>query len=378
MKILQKIESWLGNSTWFTTKLENLKLWITKFLDKWESIILEKYADSLINVSKLENKDKDIIKVIVKNHIKTSNISLVSKERVLPPKVLVGIVVSAAKKVLDGIGKLVSIQPMGGPVALIFNLEQTTSADTQGIVEGAGSRKTSFILTSTPVVAVSRKLQTAYSPVAVHDINKLHDVNFYQEIGKIIAEEVSHELTNEIIEKLYANGTPSSIAFPKTDSTTFKGFFTDFIDKLIDHITSESEKTAEVNGRGKANWMIVSPMVATWLQSSKTHKFTVNKDDKFSITSGLVYAGTLNDKIKVYAYLWDQNSNAPGEDKILLGYKGSEFDSDYVYAPYQLLNDVGTVLNPITYNNQSCFITRHGEKAYNESAFRAIKITDIA
>jgi hypothetical protein len=379
MKILQKIESWLVNSKWCMTKLENIKSWITNLIIRWETVILTNHAEQLIKLMNLSEEDCKIIKPLANNYIKYNsirNLALGKKEeKPLSSKIMLSVIIKTAKLLKDGIGQIIDIQPMEGPVAQIFNLEYQSHED-EIKREGDGSKKLSLILNSRAIEAYSRKLDCNFHLASSVDHGHAPSTNYQPYIVNLLAEEICKDITDDIINKLVKVSTESEFSLLSDVDQTIPSFIGDKLKKIADHIDSEANEIGNETKRGKANWIVVSPMVVTFLQTSGAD-FVPDTTNTFSYTSGLMFTGTLNKTIKVYTYLW--NNIEPGVDTILMGYKGIVgCDTNYIYAPYNLLIDSDLTMHPATFVPMIGLLTRSGEQFYNTKGFRTIKLKDIA
>jgi len=108
------------------------------------------------------------------------------------------------------------------------------------------------------------------------------------------------------------------------------------------------------------------------LQSAAKSVFAPAVEGSFKGPNNTMLVGTLNGMIKVYSYIWDQaepgNSAPAGSDKILVGYKGGngETDAGYFYCPYIPLMSTGTVVNPITFQPAVSLMTRYAKVAFTD------------
>ena len=130
--------------------------------------------------------------------------------------------------------------------------------------------------------------------------------------------------------------------------------------------------------RGVGNFIVVSPMVVSVLQSAAKSVFAPAVDGSFKGPNNTMLVGTLNGSIKVYSYLWNQAGSTGGltgaspagvGDEILVGYKGGngETDSGYFYCPYIPLMSSGVVVNPVTFQPVVSLMTRYGKTSFTST-----------
>ena len=134
-----------------------------------------------------------------------------------------------------------------------------------------------------------------------------------------------------------------------------------------------ANEIARKTRRGAGNFIVVSPMIVSLLQSASKSVFAPAIAGSFKGPNNTQLVGTLNGTIKVYSYLWNQSQPTPGgtgNDVILVGYKGGngETDCGYFYCPYIPLMSTGTVMNPLTYQPSISLMTRYGKTTFTQSA----------
>jgi hypothetical protein len=236
-------------------------------------------------------------------------------------------------------------------------------------LEGSGGRKVSLEIISQAIEAKSRKLQASWTIEAMQDMNSQHGLDIETEMTKGISAEIVNEIDAEVISDLLAlAGTVRVFDLAATTGTTYApAFIGDRLANLGPVINSVCNEIARKTRRGAGNFIVVSPMIVSALQSASKAVFAPAIEGSFKSPTNTMLAGTLNGTIKVYSYLWDQaqpgNSAPAGTDKILVGYKGGngETDSGYFYAPYIPLMSTGTIINPVTMQPVVSLMTRYGK-----------------
>lgn len=236
--------------------------------------------------------------------------------------------------------------------------------------EGMGGRKMSLEIVSQAVEAGSRKLQAGWTIEAMQDMNSQHGLDIESEMTQALSAEIVQEIDAEIINDLLAlAGTSDTYDFATTGATggyapTYVGDRFANLGVVINRVANEIGRKTR---RGAANWIVVSPMIVSVLQSAAKSVFAPAVDGSFKGPNNTMLVGTLNGSIKVYSYLWNQAQ--PGtDDTILVGYKGGngETDTGYFYCPYIPLMSSGVVVNPITFQPVVSLMTRYGKTAFTD------------
>ncbi len=232
--------------------------------------------------------------------------------------------------------------------------------------ESFGGRALTLEVLKQTVTAGSRKLQARWTPESMQDLKASHGLDLESEITASLSSAVVSEIDNEIINDLIAlAGT--------TESFDMNGTFTGVPNYVGDRhavlgvlINKVANEIARKTRRGQANWAVVSPLVASVLQSASKSVFAPAVAGSFEGPNNTKLIGTLNGSIKVYTYIYfDQ-----GTEPVLLGFKGGngEMDSGYFYCPYIPLMSSGVVVDPNTFNPHVSLMTRYGKATFTNSA----------
>lgn len=249
-------------------------------------------------------------------------------------------------------------------------------------LEGSGGRKMNLEVVNQAVEAGSRKLQAGWTIEAMQDMNSQHGLDVESELTKALSAEIVQEIDAEIISDLLAlAGTVRTFDFSQTNSTNYApAFVGDRFANLGVRINEVANEIARKTRRGSGNYIVVSPMIVSVLQSAAKAVFAPAVEGSFKGPNNTQLAGTLNGQIKVYSYLWNHATSLgndvpssyigqdPGTDQILVGYKGGngETDCGYWYAPYIPLMSSGVVVNPVTFQPVMSLMTRYGKVALTD------------
>ena len=241
-------------------------------------------------------------------------------------------------------------------------------------IEGSGGRKMSLEVISQVAEAGTRKLQAGWTIEAMQDLNSQHGLDLENEMTKALSAEIVQEIDAEIINDLLAlAGTVRAWDFNTTAGTTYApAFVGDRFANLGAQIAAVANEIGRKTRRGVGNYIVVSPMVVTLLQTAAKAVFAPAIEGSFKGPNNTMLVGTLNGTLKVYSYLWNQaqpGTSAPaGTDKILVGYKGGngEVDAGYFYAPYIPLMSSGVIVNPVTFQPVVSLMTRYAKVVFTD------------
>jgi len=216
-----------------------------------------------------------------------------------------------------------------------------------------------FTIDKISVTAKSRALKAEYSTELAQDLKAVHGLDAETELANILSTEILQEINREVIRTIYSvarYGANNDVTNPgifdlDTDSNgrwsveKFKG--------LMFQIERDRNEIGHATRRGKGNFMICSPDVASALSMSgmleSGHALTV--DDTMS-----TYAGMMNG-MKVFI---DPYYTAGVGQFYCLGYKGaSAYDAGLFYCPYVPLQMV-RAMGEQTFQPKIGFKTRYG------------------
>jgi hypothetical protein len=250
----------------------------------------------------------------------------------------------------------------GGPAAGTSTGVAAATSD----YEAFGGRAMTLEVLKQTVTAGSRKLQARWTPEAMQDLKASHGLDLEAEITASLSAAIVSEIDNEIINDLIAlAGT--------TESFDMSGTFTGVPNYVGDRhavlgvlINKVANEIARKTRRGPANFIVVSPLVASVLQSASKSVFAPAVAGTFEGPNNTKLIGTLNGTIKVYTYIYHDQGTEP----ILLGFKGGsgEMDSGYFYCPYVPLMSSGVVVDPNTFNPHVSLMTRYGKATFTSTS----------
>jgi hypothetical protein len=254
-------------------------------------------------------------------------------------------------------------------------------------IEGSGGRKMTMDVVSQSVEAGSRKLQAGWTIEAMQDLNAQHGLDLESEMTQALSAEIVQEIDQEIITDLLAlAGTVDTFDGAGTGAYGTAGQYTpayvgDRLANLGVIINRVANEIARKTRRGAGNFIVVSPLIVSVLQSAAKSVFAPAIEGSFKGPNNTMLVGTLNGTIKVYSYLWNQagagidlgaGSASPissANDTILVGYKGGngETDTGYFYCPYIPLMSSGVIVNPTTFQPVVSLMTRYGKSVFTNT-----------
>ena len=240
-------------------------------------------------------------------------------------------------------------------------------------------------LRSSAIVAKTRKLKAVWTPELAQDLNAYHSVDAEAELTSMLSEYISLEIDLEILDMLqsdavtqdYWSVTPgedyngSGTSESAWDITTFYGTRFEWYQTLISKIQKVSNEIHRLTMRGGANFVVVSPKVATILESIPG--FGVNTDgNKSSFAAGVQAIGSLQNRWTVY------KNPYMTENSILIGFRGSNFlETGAVYAPYVPLIMTPLVYDPSDFTPRKGVMTRYAKKMIRPEFYGKIAIKDL-
>jgi hypothetical protein len=296
-----------------------------------------------------------------------------------------------------------TMSPAAATVTLYYDEQPTTEArgdfedaNGAGYPTGAPGTSTSAIsipeidvqLKSEPIVAKTRKLKAQWTPEFAQDLNAYHSVDAEAELTGILSQYISMEIDLELLDMLIQNaftvdywsavnntvysGTPAG-GFTNTTALT-GGFYNTqggWFQTLGTKLQKVSNKIHQLTLRGGANFLVVSPTVATVLESIPGFA-SDGTGDKMEFNFGIQKVGSLNSRYKVY------KNPYMTENVILMGYKGSQFlECGAVFAPYVPLIMTPLLYDPNTFTPRKGLMTRYAKKMIRPDYYGKVYVSGL-
>ena len=265
--------------------------------------------------------------------------------------------------------------PAGGPDVIGQQYAGRLYGGSGSFIEGSGGRSLKLEVVSQAVEAGSRKLQAGWTVEAMQDLKSQHNLDLESELTQVVSAEIVQEIDSEILTDLVAlAGTNATYDYATVGAGPGyqPAYLGDRFANLGVVINAVANEIARKTRRGAGNFIVVSPMVVSILQSAAKSVFAPAVQGSFKGPNNTMLVGTLNGTIKVYSYLWNQSTGFGGavtDDVILVGYKGGngENDTGYFYCPYIPLMSSGVVINPVTFQPVVSMMTRYGKTAFTQT-----------
>ena len=266
---------------------------------------------------------------------------------------------------------------------------EATATQTDANAESdIGIPEIDIAMRSIPIVAKTRKLKAVWTPELAQDLNAYHSVDAEAELTALLSEYVSMEIDLEILDMIRLN------AIAKTEKWSAKVGFeinnagTRFIETsgnsnaytkgtwfqtLGNKIQSVSNAIHQKTLRGGANFVVVSPEVATILESIPgyaTDSDGASTNNQYAM--GVQKAGLLNNRFTVYKNPYQF------ENVIIVGFRGSNFlETGAVYAPYVPMIMTPLVYDPKNFTPRKGVMTRYAKEVVRPEFYGKVVVADI-
>tara|TARA_B100000497_G_scaffold82254_1_gene91708 strand:+ start:1886 stop:3520 length:1635 start_codon:yes stop_codon:yes gene_type:complete len=224
---------------------------------------------------------------------------------------------------------------------------------------------------SLPIVAKTRKLKAQWTPEFAQDLNAYHSIDAEAELTSMLSEYISQEIDFEILDMLISDAKSTGYWSSQVGREWNGSAFADYsgtgaaasafnqqawFQTLGTVIAGVSNKIHQKTLRGGANFLVVSPDVATIIESIPGYASSAdNGDAQFAF--GVTKVGALNSRFQVYKNPYMK------ENVILMGYRGTQFlETGAVYAPYIPLIMTPLVYDPKNFTPRKGVMTRYAKK----------------
>ena len=297
------------------------------------------------------------------------------------------------------------VQPMAGPTGLIFSMRAKYGANNKAVTSGdealfdeaiakfsgdspgtglatatgeslnagaTGATQMSamgFTIDKATVTAETRALKAGYTMELAQDLKAIHGLDAEAELANILSTEILAEINREVISRIQSEArtaaltsgasfdfdTPSSATSSSTLGARWGG-------EKFQALAFQIERVANDIGvrtrRGKGNFAIVSPNVASALAASGYLNYgEAVKENGLNVDAQVnTFAGVLNGSLKIYVDPYAVS----GDPEVTVGYRGaSPYDAGLFYCPYVPLTMVKAV-GEEDFQPRIAFKTRYG------------------
>ena len=239
---------------------------------------------------------------------------------------------------------------------------------------------------SQTISAKTKKLKAQWTPEFAQDLNAYHSLDAEAELTGLLSEYISLEIDLEILDMLITNAptveywsakvgdqiNAAKTAFTSNTAGLYYNQMTWFQTIGI-KLQKVSNIIHQRTLRGGANFMVVSPAVATILESIPG--FAADTDgaaDTMKYAFGVQKVGALNSRYKVY------KNPYMTENVILLGFRGTQFlEAGAVYSPYVPLIMTPLVYDPQTFTPRKGIMTRYAMTMIRPEFYGLVVVSDL-
>ena len=241
-------------------------------------------------------------------------------------------------------------------------------------------------MVSQTISAKTRKLKAQWTPEFAQDLNAYHSLDAEAELTGILSEYITLEIDLEVLDMLIQKAPTADYWSAKVGNqinTTNTAFNSNTAGVFYNQMTwfqtigIKLQKLSNIihqkTMRGGANFMVISPAVATILESIPG--FAADTDgaaDTMKYAFGVQKIGSLNSRYKVY------KNPYMTENVILLGFRGNQFlECGAVYAPYVPLIMTPLVYDPNTFTPKKGIMTRYAMTMVRPEFYANLFVSDL-
>jgi len=244
---------------------------------------------------------------------------------------------------------------------------------------------------SQAITAKTKKLKAVWTPEFAQDLNAYQNLDAEAELTNIMSEYISLEIDLEILDMLIENVTAGNTEYwsainnnfinaSKTGFDNFgsagNGFYNTqgtWFQTLGTKLQKISNRIHQLTLRGGANFMVVSPTVATIIESIPGFAANSNGDAAdMEYAFGVQKAGQFNSRYTVY------KNPYMTENTILLGFRGKQFlEAGAVFAPYIPLIMTPLIYDPSTFTPRKGLLTRYAKKMLRPEFYGKILVSGL-
>jgi Major capsid protein Gp23 len=239
---------------------------------------------------------------------------------------------------------------------------------------------------SEAIVAKTKKLKAQWTPEFAQDLNAYHSLDAEAELTAVMSEYISLEIDLEILDMLIESAAAGTEYWSAINNQAINAASTAFDQSLgfyntqgqwFQTLGTKMQKLSNIihqrTLRGGANFCVVSPTVATILESIPGFASTSNGDVTVaSYAFGVQKMGQINNRYTIYKNPYMK------ENTILMGFKGSQFlETGAVFAPYIPLIMTPLVYDPDTFVPRKGLLTRYAKKMVRPEFYGKIYVSGL-
>jgi hypothetical protein len=240
-------------------------------------------------------------------------------------------------------------------------------------------------LRSEPIVAKTRKLKAQWTPEFAQDLARYQNIDAEAELTALLSDYIAQEIDFELLDMLIQNAqssdvwsarlgfeyNPATNALSQTAPNIAAYNQGTWFQTLGTKIQKMSNKIHQLTLRGGANFLVVSPSVATILESIPGYAADTDGNQS-TFAMGVRKVGTLNSRFTVY------KNPYMTENIILMGYQGSQFlETGAVYAPYIPIMMTPLIHDPENFTPRKGVMTRYAKKMVRPEFYGKIYVEGL-
>lgn len=237
-------------------------------------------------------------------------------------------------------------------------------------------------LRSETIAAKTRKLKAVWSPELAQDLNAYHSIDAEAELTAMLSDHISLEIDLEILDMLIVNATTTDYWSAKIGDVWNGSSFTSintgtawtnmtWFQTLGQKMQRVSNRIHQLTLRGGANFAVVSPTVATILETIPGFMAGTN-GDKMEFAAGVSQVGSFQNRFQIY------KNPYMTENIVLMGFRGANFlETGAVYAPYIPLLMTPLVYDPDNFTPRRGVMTRYAKKVVRPEFFGKVVIDGL-
>ena len=239
---------------------------------------------------------------------------------------------------------------------------------------------------SQAITAKTKKLKAVWTPEFAQDLAAYQNIDAEAELTNIMSEYISMEIDLEILDMLIEDAAAGTEYWSaqnnrqvdaagnvvNVDASGFYNTQGGWFQTLGTKLQKLSNRIHQLTLRGGANFMVISPAVATILESIPGFASTSDGDVSKNYAFGVQKAGSLNNRYDVY------KNPYMNENVILMGYRGSQFlESGAVFAPYIPLIMTPLIYDPETFTPRKGLLTRYAKKMIRPEFYGKVYVNGL-
>jgi hypothetical protein len=272
-----------------------------------------------------------------------------------------------------------------GTTGTLFYFAQATQNNAGDFENTALIPEINIQMRSLAIVAKTRKLKAVWTPEFAQDLNAYQALDAEAEVTNIMSEHISLEIDSEILAMLIQDAAAGTEYWSADNNVVYNGttlvasssgFFNtqgQWFQTLGTKMQKLSNKIHQLTLRGGANFMVLSPTVATIIESIPGFASTSDGDaSKMEYAFGIQKMGQINNRYTVY------KNPYMVENTILMGYRGSQFlETGAVFAPYIPLIMTPLIYDPDTFVPRKGLMTRYAKKMLRPEYYGKIYVNGL-